>query len=286
VSAPALSQDDIFAKAKQLRAAGVPLEEIDHYLTAKLGGPKPEAPHSKFTSQQLVGRAARQVENAQDEQDAVDPSYAQKALGGVAALVRHVPGAEAAQSGVRALVRGQNYRDARDDIRSAEDANPVSPVNGVIGGGLAALATPGSVPEAGARYGIAHGLANADPDVDAKERLHDAAKEGAVGAASAAGAAQIGPLAKYVAGRLNAGAASSGRVVNALRAGVRAMRAPSDNPVAGAIGEGGRVPEAAEAAPVSASTPAAAPTAAPSRDAAHLQLQELLQKALDEGQAL
>ena len=121
------------------------------------------------------------------------PSYAERTLGGVASLARDIPGGEALQSYMRAITRGSamaipgpsgvpvmlpmpgEYTKARTEIRDAEATNPYgSGLNRLIGGTVAAIATPGGAMHAGARYGAAKGLLESDPNADAPERIHDA----------------------------------------------------------------------------------------------------------------
>lgn len=133
-----------------------------------------------------------------------EPGYAQKALGGIAALDRNIPGAEALQAGLRALARRQPYTEALNDIRGAEgSANKwVRRYNNVAGGAVAAAATPagplmnplgvgGSAALQGARYGAAEGLLEADP-VSLKERIRDSGK-GVVTGAIAGKASELLP---------------------------------------------------------------------------------------------
>lgn len=114
-----------------------------------------------------------------------EPSYASQALGGIASLARDIPGAEAAQSAVRAVVRRQPYAQARNDIRGAEESAPsvVRNANRFVGGTIAALATPGaSGALQGARYGVLNGLLSSDPNKGVKDRIDDAGVQMAAGA--------------------------------------------------------------------------------------------------------
>ncbi len=108
------------------------------------------------------------------------PDTGDKVLGVVAALNREIPGAEAAQAGIRSLVRGGSYQDARNDIRTAEDAAPAwatAPAR-AAGGAISALAIPGGPMLQAARHGLLSGLAQSDPDAGIKQRLDDAAIQG------------------------------------------------------------------------------------------------------------
>lgn len=268
MSGPPLAPDDIFAKARELRAAGVPLEEIDRYLSHHVGPsnsstssvPTPVAPitpgHSKFTAQQLESRATRQVANAQGDEEVArseeiaNAPPAARALGAVASLARDIPGAEAAQAGLRSLAEHQSYSDALSDIHVAEDAaGPASTLARMVGGGLSAAALPGSAPIQGARFGMLHAMLQADPNADLSTRLYGAITEGGVGAAT-------GALAGIIGGA------------------VRASSTPTQNVLVGLV-----TPRAA----VAASESAVAPTL--TREEAGAQLQQLLQKNLDEGMA-
>lgn len=172
--------------------------------------------HSKFSAQQLTGRATRQVENAENERDA-EPGTGTQLLGTAASLARDIPGAEAAQAGLAAVVNRKPYREALRDIHDAEEsAGAAGTIARIAGGGLAAAAIPGGPALSGARYGVLNGLLQANPDADLKERLHDATIEGGVGAAA-------GAIAPRVVNAIRAARAPSREVVrlaskNAMRA--------------------------------------------------------------------
>jgi hypothetical protein len=215
--------DDPLEQLKALKAPpGDPLEELK-----KLRAP---VQPSKLA---IARRNAAKPHPEDLEED--DPSYAQRALGGVAAIARDIPGAEALQATARTVVRGeggradlttpegraafaQSYRESLDEIRKAEESAPaISRVgNRVIGATVAAAVTPGSnVLLQGARYGILSGLLKAEP-ATVENRLHSAAKEGAVGAAAGAVGEGVG-----VAGR-SLFAKSLGKVGQARRAAMEA----------------------------------------------------------------
>lgn len=208
MTGPPLNQDDIFAKAKQLRDAGVPLPEIDKYLQSKLGAPP--ADDAAIHAARLAKARAIQA-----EPDDSGPSYAQQALGGIAAIAADIPGAEAAQAYARSKVQGESYSDALSEIHQAEDAAPkwVRRYNKLAGGLVTAAALPElaekaagsglvqSLPQAsriasiirgaastplrqGASYGAASGLLQADPRVSKTRRLVDAGIGATVGAAT------------------------------------------------------------------------------------------------------
>lgn len=116
-------------------------------------------------------RAKRLGLSAADETDG-EPGIGSKVLGTVASLVRDIPGGEAAQAGVRSLVRRQSYRDALSDIRTAEDAAPAiatAPAR-LAGAGLASAALPGGAALKGAQYGALTGALSSDPNSGATSR--------------------------------------------------------------------------------------------------------------------
>lgn len=132
-----------------------------------------------------------------------DPSYAQQALGGIAAMARDIPGAEAAQAGTRALFRRQSYKDALSDIRGAEDT--ASPVvkwgNRIIGGTVAAAAVPAAnVVKQGAIVGGLRGFLKADP-ASLGERATSATKEGSVDALAGKVAEGLGVAGRSIGAR-------------------------------------------------------------------------------------
>lgn len=186
-----MNPDEIKEKAHALAAAGASADEIEQFVRSATSRPaEPKLP----TKLDLAKRNAV-MPHPEDMEDP-DPTYAQQALGGVASLARNIPGAEAAQAGVRALVRGQPYTEALSDIRGAENsANPwVRRYNSLAGGAVAAAAAPtgtftnplgtgGSIALQGARYGAAEGLLSADP-MSGQDRLIHAGKDAAVTAAA------------------------------------------------------------------------------------------------------
>lgn len=183
--------DRITRTIDALRKQGASEHDIEMYLTEH-EGIHPVGSHSKFTPAQLTARADRQVVNAQDAEGVDDSTGAARALGTVAAVARDIPGAEIAQAGLRSLVRTgvskagfdvapESYRESLANIRGAEDASRTSGIARVAGGALAASAIPGGASAAGGRYGVLRGLLQADPDVDASARIHDAAAQGVLG---------------------------------------------------------------------------------------------------------
>lgn len=105
-------------------------------------------------------------------------------LGGIAGLIKDVPGGEAAQAGVRGLVRGQPYGEALEDVRGAYESAPALAriPNRIVGGGIASAALPIKSPAyAGAAYGGLLNALSADPDQSLGERAGKTAMGAAVG---------------------------------------------------------------------------------------------------------
>lgn len=265
--------------------------------------------HSKFTPDQLIGRANRAVATAEDEEAVENQSYRERLGGNLANLIRDVPGAEAMTAGVHSLIHRQPYSESLASVRGAADDRPAIQKwpSRIAGGGVAMTALPGSMPMQGARYGILSALGKADP-ATVEDRLHGAAVGGALGAAVPAGAKAAGKLpygAAWDVGRTvmgsKAGALSLARRASRLmgEAG-RTVAKEKATPVAAPMVAGYRpIGELIERAPapnaVRASSrgilrdavapqPVAAPTPAPlSKEAAKGKLAALLQKNLDEG---
>lgn len=177
---------------------------------AEQSGYRADNPFANPDKRSLKQRAAERQRinaNEKDMAEAETPTYGTQALGGIAALLRDIPGGEAVQAGARSLVspllgRGkQSYGDALNDIRGAGADNPGSIVSRIAGAVPAIAAVPGAPALAGARYGIGSGLLQANPET-VEGRLHDAAKEGTIGAIAGKAGEWIG-------------------------SGVRALRAPS-----------------------------------------------------------
>jgi hypothetical protein len=187
-----MNPDEIKEKAHALAAAGASADEVEQFVRSATSQPaEPKLP----TKLEIAKRNAA-MPHPEDLEDP-DPTYAQQALGGIAALGSHIPGAEAAQAGMRALVRGQPYEEALSDIRGAENsANPwVRRYNSLAGGAVAAAAAPrgtftnplgtgGSVALQGARFGAAEGLLSADPQ-SGQDRLLNSGKSAALTAITA-----------------------------------------------------------------------------------------------------
>lgn len=159
--------------------------------------------HAEYKSGALANRM-------QAENDAEKPaSYGQQVAGGIAALDRRIPFAEAAQAGYRSLYRTvgsklglsdpESYDEALSNIRQGEASNPIaSGINSAAGATVAAAAMPGKVGGTGivsnvarrfttptaqaAIFGAAEGMGQADQNVDLQGR----AKAAAIGAGTGA----------------------------------------------------------------------------------------------------
>lgn len=296
-----LEPEDPIEKARQLRAAGVPLPEIEAYLQSKLGGTTPG--HSKFTPEQLIGRANRSVAQSEDELEAAggyDPTT-HKIMGTAASLARDVPGVEAVQALVASRVGGVPYRDGLRTLREVEsDAGTAGTIARIGGGALAAAALPGSAVQQGAGYGYLHGLLGADP-VSAEDRQMNAALGGTAGAIGGAVAPKILPfigraakgIASNVAATVDAGLTPvshgarvrtvgrmAGLVREATGAGTKAAPAAAD------VAADAAAPMVEGYQPISALVERAqtrvVPFPSPKPDP-KAQFAELLQKNLDEG---
>jgi hypothetical protein len=113
-----------------------------------------------------------------------EPGIGTKILGTAASLGRDIPGVEAAQSGIRALVRREPYRQAREEIRGAEESAPAIarvPAR-LVGGTLSAMAIPGSPLVAGGTYGALSAALSSNPDANPATRQRNVAIEGTLGA--------------------------------------------------------------------------------------------------------
>jgi hypothetical protein len=208
-----MNEEEVFAKARQLRAAGVPLAEVEQYIQSKLGAPATEEPKADLVT---------------------------KVLGTAASLVRDIPGMEAVQSGASALVNRIPYSEARAQIRAAEDATPKKftiPAR-LAGGTLAAAATPGaalkvagrtvmSAPVAsGALYGAASGALDSDMDQSIESRLARTAAGATVGGIAAKGAdvlttAGKGMLAKTLGEAATTRSQATARITEPLYAAAK-----------------------------------------------------------------
>lgn len=272
-----VSQKRVRGNLAKMQAANAPDTDIESYLrdvehlSPVDSGPAPHDIHSEYASGRLGRKLARENQNDAEMADAESqPTYAQKALGGIASLAKDIPGAEAAQAGMRAMLRRQPYREALSDIRSAEDAAPtaVRTFNRIAGAAPAYMLVPGSNMTKGAIIGALQGFTDADPEADrSQETITRGAVGGALGLAgdmAGAGASKIGGMLRNQ-GAKEVGAARS--IVNGVRNVITPksiakpqVRLPSASP---------RVPglERPIDAVLRATPPVAAqaPTAAPSR---------------------
>ncbi len=271
-------REKIRRHAQAMADAGNSAAEIEAFITEALGASGPSAPHSKFTADQLIGRADRQVANAQDEEAAAasgEDATRNKVLGTITDLSREVPGAEAAQAGIRALVRRQPYGEALKDIRGAEDTVPTPVAVAARGGGavLSALAlgkaAPGlSTTGQGMLYGALHGAAEADPESLA---MRGAKTVGETALSALPGIA--GNLGGRVLSKLYPSAGADASAL--LSAGKNALSRLRPAPAA---------PFALESAAETAARPALTNAAASSLPVSpKTQLAKMLQGAVDEG---
>lgn len=284
MTAPAIQeQDPLVAAIKLMKEHRVPLNEIEAYVAKKRGHAIDPATTS-HTGKPFV--------NAPSE---TGPGVGTKTLGVIAALNRDIPGAEAAQAGIRALVRRQPYDEARADIRGAEDAAPLAatlPAR-LVGGGMSLVAPARALglgaKTAGALYGALSGLTDSDPGISKEWRAGNTIGGAAVGALGAGALNKIGgkvgrPLA--AAGKRTASAVADriGSFGNELTLppevltseGTAPFRAVRPSSVRAQIRSAPPVqsPAPSLAAPVTAPLPS--PTASPAMD---IQLRTLLSKA-------
>lgn len=161
--------DEVFAKAKQLRDAGVPLDEIERYVQSKLGAPSPTAGPAPLSAADSTLHAARlaKAQAIQAEPDDTRPSVVEQGLGTFASLGRDIPGVEAAQAGLaagfshlpglRPSTGPVGYGEALNEIRDAENSAPRAARVGarIIGGGVAALAMPALAEKAAGSAAVA-----------------------------------------------------------------------------------------------------------------------------------
>lgn len=139
------------------------------------------------------------------------PSYGEQVAGGIASLAHDIPGAEALQAmaGMRSLDLtkssdraqfGDAYRESLDQLHASENtANPlVRKANNLIGGTIAAVATPGkSVALQGARFGTAEALGGSEPN-SLKERIDAVPAKAATNAAFGKVLGEMAPNAARV----------------------------------------------------------------------------------------
>lgn len=149
-----MNPDDPLEQLKALKAQQTdPLDEL-----------KATKPHNK----PKIGQMGHAITTDESDEGG-EPGIGTKTLGALAALDRDIPGAEAAQAGIRSVIRGQSYEQARNDIRGAEDAAPLAatlPAR-LLGGGLSAAAGGRALglgaKGAGVLYGGLAGLGDSAP---------------------------------------------------------------------------------------------------------------------------
>lgn len=168
---------------------GDPLEQL-----------KAMKPH--FPTKLELAQRNASVPHPEDMEDP-KPGIGTKALGVLAALNRDIPGAEAAQAGVRSFIRRQPYTEALSDIRGAEDGAPFAatlPAR-LLGGGLAAAAGGRAlglgVKGAGALYGALSGLGDSAP-MSKDDRVGNTIAGAAIGGLAGAAGQKAGGIGRRV----------------------------------------------------------------------------------------
>lgn len=196
------------------KAAGYSDEEIDAFIASR---PKQEAP--KPAARRPVPQVAvpemapSDVTRARPENAAVREQWQQemnRRAGAIPAALanvsRDIPGAEAAQAGVRSLIRRQPYREALQDIRGATEALPaaIAVPTRVAGATLSAAAMPGRTAARQAMaFGALSGATEANPDIGVGERAGRTALGAAVGGATAKASQTLETLGRaFVAPRM------------------------------------------------------------------------------------
>jgi len=188
-------QAKIRANLAIMQGKNAPDQDIESYLrdvehVMPVGQTVPVQPgqhdyHAEFASGALAKRMAGA--NARDVANAAEPTEVPTSTGAMANVIHRLPVIGAAQAGVRALLRGQSYPDAYNDIQGASDALPASSrVLGEVSGAIPLMAMlPGSAATSGAIYGGAEQALSGDPERGLGARI-------ARGAAGAAGGALLG----------------------------------------------------------------------------------------------
>ncbi len=147
------------------------------------------------------------------------PTFAQKAVGTAEALGHKIPFVETAQAKLRSMTGGVDYQTALKQIHDEEKAAPkVARIGAnLVGGGVAALAMPGSPAVSGALYGGAEALGNSEPVETLGEKVGPAIKGAAIGG-TIGKASQLGStLYRATAPTWAGGAATLGKQSDALR---------------------------------------------------------------------
>lgn len=180
-------QDDPMLRLQYYKETGQADEAKNYEAYLRETGQWKDSASPQLTPRMRQLRAAERLRlnaNDKDMADAETRTPGTMFAGGVAALGRHIPGMEAVQAGARSAAShilpgpSQDYRTALNDIRGAEADNPMSGVIGLLGGGVASAAMPGSPAVSGAVYGGAQGLLAADPQSMGDRLTHTAVGAG------------------------------------------------------------------------------------------------------------
>ncbi len=140
-----------------------------------------------------------------DEQLGGQPGLGTKILGTIAATGRDIPGVEAAQSGVRAFLRGEPYAQARQEIRGAEDAAPMSATLPARFGGAALSTVAGGrllglgAKATGALYGGLSGALDSNPELSQGNRALETAGGAAIGGMAGAAGQKVANVGGRIA---------------------------------------------------------------------------------------
>lgn len=164
---------------KRIKNAVVPPDPLDELKA--LRDPNRNL-HEEYRSGRLERRMARLNQNDREMAEAETPSMGERIGGNLANLIADVPGGEALVAGLGRL-KGQSYTDSRQALDRARASSPAGvriPAR-LTGGVASAMVIPGSPAMQGARYGVASGLLDADPEAGIPERLQSAATKGTVG---------------------------------------------------------------------------------------------------------
>lgn len=178
-------REKVRAHALAMQQAGAPAADIKRFIDGALAGlataSEPPASatfregHSKFTPEQLIGRADRAVATAEDEQDVEETGVRAQQLGGLSAFARRVVPDEARttmmamgthpnrvldavrmKAGMSPQFKPDAPTTSDDDnlqmLHEAEDANPASPLTS--GTGAALSIAPALVAGTGAVMGL------------------------------------------------------------------------------------------------------------------------------------
>lgn len=179
------------AQAKAILAQGGSQDDVDSYLHQTYG-----LTPAHGTAQSPAAKAGRlpAIQKAGDEALAgaiedQQPTYATKALGGLASFGKDIPFVETAQATLASKLNKIPFDEALQDIRGAEASAPsaVRNFNRFAGSTIGALATPGSAVKSAATFGALGGAGNAD-----NRSLGDVLTNTAVGAGAGAAAGKIG----------------------------------------------------------------------------------------------